>query len=54
VTKEQPKETTEEVKAMTYGVSASFNVVNPSPYLDDELDINSRASSVQPGEYDTD
>jgi hypothetical protein len=56
VTKEQLKVTTEEVKAMTYGVSVSisFNVVDPSPYLDDELNINSRASFVQPKEYDTD
>jgi hypothetical protein len=51
VTKEQLKETTEEVKAMTYGVSGSFNVVNPSPYLDDALDINSRVSSIQPREH---
>jgi len=38
----------------TYGVSATFNVADLSPYLDDELDINSRTSSVQPGENDTD
>ena len=37
----------------TYGVSTTFNVVDLSPYLDDEPDINSRASSVQPGEDDT-
>jgi hypothetical protein len=54
VTKDPLKETTEEMKATNYFVSASFNVVNPLPYLDDELEINSRASSVQPGEYDTD
>ncbi|KAK2366851.1 hypothetical protein QL285_080187 [Trifolium repens] len=45
ITKEQLKETIEEVK--------TINIVNPSPYLDDELDINSRASSAQPGENDT-
>jgi len=38
----------------TYGVSANFNVANLSPYLDDEPYINSRTSSVQPGEDDTD
>jgi hypothetical protein len=54
VTKDPLKETTEEMKATNYFVSASFNVVNPLPYLDDELEINSRASYVQPGEYDTD
>jgi len=37
----------------TYGVSATFNVVDLSPFLDDEPDINSRASSVQPREDDT-
>jgi len=36
----------------TYGVSATLNVADLSPYLDDEPDINSRASSVQPGEDD--
>lgn len=37
----------------TYGVSATFNVADLSPYLDDEPDMNSRASSVQPREDDT-
>jgi len=37
----------------TYGVSATFNVADLSPYLDDEPDMNSRTSSVQPGEDDT-
>jgi len=38
----------------TYGVSATFNVADLSPYLDDEPNINSRMSYVQPGEDDTD
>jgi len=37
----------------TYGVSPTFNVVDLLPFLDDEPDINSRVSSVQPGEDDT-
>jgi len=38
----------------TYGVSATFNVADLSPYLDDEPGINSRESYVQPWENDTD
>jgi len=37
----------------TYGVSITFNVSDLSPYLDEEPDINSRASFVRPGEDDT-
>ena len=38
----------------TYGVSETFNVTDISPYLDDKPNKNSRASSVQPREDDTD
>jgi len=32
----------------TYGVSTSLNIVDLSPYFDEGLNINSRASSIQP------
>jgi len=36
----------------TYGISTTFNIVDLSPYLDDEACINSKANYVQLGEYD--
>jgi hypothetical protein len=37
----------------SYGVSATFNVSDLSPYFDDEAEIDSRTSLFQPGENDT-
>ncbi|KAJ1423833.1 hypothetical protein SESBI_12107 [Sesbania bispinosa] len=37
----------------SYGVSVTFNVVDLSPYFDDEAEFDSRASLIQPGEDDT-
>jgi ribosomal protein L21E len=36
----------------TYGVSATFNVADLSPYFDDEAELDSRTSLFQPGEND--
>ena len=35
-----------------YGVSASFNVADLSPYLEDDYLVNLRTNSSQPGEND--
>ena len=37
-----------------YGVSATFNVADISPYFEDDAEFDSRASPVQPGENDKD
>jgi hypothetical protein len=37
----------------SYGVSATFNVSDLSPYFDDEPELDSRTSLFQPGENDT-
>jgi hypothetical protein len=36
----------------TYGVSATFNVADLSPYFDDEEELDSRTGLFQPGEND--
>ena len=35
-----------------YGVSATFNVADLSPYFDEDVELNSRTSPFQPGEND--
>ncbi|KAJ1399974.1 hypothetical protein SESBI_29952 [Sesbania bispinosa] len=34
----------------SYGVSVTFNVADLSPYFDDEVELDSRAGPIQPGE----